>query len=500
MRGHSLLHRLILIYFSKVNVFLATIALICASVTDTVQINRLEDLVAARDQLKSGYEFNLCAKLVMPPNGRQDPFFVTDSTNHLMLIDCRNEKTVGLHPGDIVRLSGHTGYTDKNELDHTAVFPYVTNLVFLAHGQEPAHPSGNEIDTSKIPCDTPVTITGRLIGSFQDIYDNDYLCAIVQDGDNRICISFRKNGVMHDPFEKLAGYVISIRGVYTNPFANKDTNQILFFTDRSIANITSLESPPFWTTSRLVLVIVALFVALAVGASWIVFLQKVSTRKGYALYLSKKAEAEAKLRTEERTRLAAELHDYHAQNLMAASYRLATAERKRLSDPELSARALSEASKILDASRNELRYCLWDLRNDALDESDFNAAIRKTLLMFRESSVIAISFNVAMKKIPNQIAHTALAIIRELVHNAINHGNADRIDITGELECRNLHFSVKDDGSGFDPTCRPDATQGHFGLSGVFDRAKRHGGSVEIESAPGKETCISVTLKCDSSI
>jgi len=482
-----------------VRTFLATTAFICISATQGAEITRLEDLVASRNALQSGRGFDLSAKLVMPPNGWQAPFFVTDATNHLMMVDCRSIKTTGYQPGDVVQLSGYTGYTDKNELDHTAVFSYVTNLLLIAHGTPPSHPPGNDLDLAKVPCDTPVTATGQLIGSFQDIYGEDYLCAILQDSGKRINVSFRKNGIANDPFEKLAGYVISIRGVYTNPFANKDTNQVLFFTDRSIANIKVLKCPPFWTTTRLSLVIAALLLILIVGASWIVALQKVSTRKGHALYLAKKAEADAKLRTEERTRLAAELHDYHAQNLMAVSYRLATAERKRISDPELSARALGEAAKILDASRIELRHCLWDLRNDALDEPDFNAAIQKTLLMFRESSVIRIRFNVALNQVPNQVAHAALAIIRELVHNAINHGGAGQIIIAGEFKDGLLRFVVRDDGRGFDPEQRPTIAQGHFGLSGAMNRAQRYGGSVQVESSTGKGTTISVSLKCNCS-
>ena len=496
MRRHAF-NAIIIWYNFSVKAILATASLICIAATQGADISRLEDLVAARNALQSGRSFDLSAKLVMPPNGQQAPFFVTDATNHLMLIDCRDAKTTDYQTGDVVQLCGYTEYTDKNKLDHTAVFSYVTNLVLIAHGTAPSYPPANDLDPLKVPCDTPVAATGRLIGSFQDIYGEDYLCAILQDGGKRINVSFRKNGIAHDPFGKLAGYVISICGVYTNPFANKDTNQILFFTDRSIANIRVLESPPFWTPARLSWVIAALLVVLIAGASWIIALQKVSTRKGHALYLAKKAEADAKLRTEERTRLAAELHDYHAQNLMAVSYRLATAERKRLSDPELSARALGEAARILDASRIELRHCLWDLRNDALDEPDFNAAIRKTLLMFRESSVIRIRFNVALSEVPNQVAHAALAIIRELVHNAINHGGAGRISIAGELKDAQLRFVVRDDGSGFDPAQRPNVAQGHFGLAGATDRAQRHGGSLQIESSSGKGTTITVNLKCN---
>ena len=56
-------------------------------------------------------------------------------------------------------------------------------------------------------------------------------------------------------------------------------------------------------------------------------------------------------------------------------------------------------------------------------------------------------------------------------------------------------LTVSDDGAGFDPATSPGAPQGHFGLAGARERALQHGGDITVESAPGKGTKVTVSLK-----
>ena len=65
----------------------------------------------------------------------------------------------------------------------------------------------------------------------------------------------------------------------------------------------------------------------------------------------------------------------------------------------------------------------------------------------------------------------------------------------GKLEGKRLSFSVTDDGRGFDPQSCRGSKDGHFGLLGMRERAKAFNGSVEIASAPGKGTTVSVVLE-----
>ena len=85
-------------------------------------------------------------------------------------------------------------------------------------------------------------------------------------------------------------------------------------------------------------------------------------------------------------------------------------------------------------------------------------------------------------------------IIRELSVNAVRHGSAHHIWIAGEHQKNTVRFSVKDDGTGFDPQKRPGPMQGHFGLQGIKERVAKLGGSLSIKSTLGKGTKITVEI------
>ena len=92
-------------------------------------------------------------------------------------------------------------------------------------------------------------------------------------------------------------------------------------------------------------------------------------------------------------------------------------------------------------------------------------------------------------------AHTILCIIRELVSNAIRHGTATQIAVDGDLTDETLRFSVRDNGTGFDPKNVAGPLDGHFGLQGIRDRLDRLGGEMKIESTYGTGTTASMTIR-----
>jgi len=257
-------------------------------------------------------------------------------------------------------------------------------------------------------------------------------------------------------------------------------------------DILLLDPAPFWTPKRLLSVIGILF-ALIVGiAIWNRILQTLVTRKGRELFRMQIAKAESELRISERTRLAAELHDYTAQNLAAVSYQVAAAKNACAAGP--TAERLSTAERMISSCVVELRRCLWDLRNDALDEPDLAKAVRKTVAPVACGAALSVRFDVRRVRINDSVAHAVLSIARELVSNAVRHGHARHIRIAGAREGGTLMFSVRDDGIGFDAASRPGPDRGHFGLSGVSERTKRFRGALNVVSAPQQGTRVTVTL------
>ena len=186
------------------------------------------------------------------------------------------------------------------------------------------------------------------------------------------------------------------------------------------------------------------------------------------MYRSQIARAKAELKTDERTRLAAEFHDHLAQNLTAISYQIAAAERSRTVDTAASAHHLETAGRMLGSCRTELRRCLWDLRSDALDEADINQAIRKSIEPIAGNANVHVEVNAPRAKLSDSSLHATLSILRELASNAVNHGQAKNLRITGELAHGTLQLSVTDDGCGFDTEKAPGMDEGHLGLGGVL--------------------------------
>ena len=300
------------------------------------------------------------------------------------------------------------------------------------------------------------------------------------------------------------GAEISVTGVCVMETENWNQHSMLpkvtgmFISVSSPDDIKILATPPWWTPFKLMVVIGVLVLLIVAILIWNVSLRKLSERRGRELYRNQIARAESELRVDERTRLAAELHDHLAQNLTAISYQIAAAERSSKVAPESSAHHLETAARMLGSCRTELRRCLWDLRNDALDEPYFAQAIRKSVEPVAGEAEVAVEFNIPRSRISDSTAHAMLSIIRELSANAANHGHARTIRIAGELARGVLDFSVSDDGCGFDVAVAPGLDDGHFGLDGVRERVCRHGGKLSIESTPGRGTRVAITLHLPS--
>ena len=245
---------------------------------------------------------------------------------------------------------------------------------------------------------------------------------------------------------------------------------------RTPDDIKILKRPPWWTPGRLAAIIGGLL-ALLLGVVVRNWQQKRTASRLSALTTA--------LKVEERTRLAVELHDSLAQNLTGVSLEIDTAGKLAETDPKAMREHLGQATRSLKSCRDELRNCLWDLRNRALEEASLDEAIRQTLAPHVVGVDVAIRFNVPRERISDNTAHAILRSIRELAINAVRHGKATKIWIAGSIDGDNLLFSVRDNGTGFDPATAPGFAEGHYGLVGITERIEALEGEFNIESSPG---------------
>lgn len=254
---------------------------------------------------------------------------------------------------------------------------------------------------------------------------------------------------------------------------------------RSPDEVRIVARPPWWTPGRLFMVIGILVAALAM------LLLRMALKRHFGAIITK---ARINARVGERTRLAVELHDSIAQNLTGVAMEIRSAKRAKTADPRGLDQHLDLAAATLDSCRSELRNCIWDLRSLTLDEAMIDEAIRRTLLQHLSGARLEVRFNVPRGLLLDSTLHAILRIVRELTINAVRHGNADDIKVTGYIDGRRLLFSVRDNGCGFNPKQAPGMRDGHFGLQGIRERIETLEGDIKIESTAGYGTKVSISI------
>ena len=268
-----------------------------------------------------------------------------------------------------------------------------------------------------------------------------------------------------------------------------------FLVPRTDADIRIIRRPSWWTPMRLFCIIAILTLVLSGSLVLNVALHRLAAKKGRELAAESIALAESEIKSFERTRLAVELHDSIAQNLTGAAMEIRAANRSHEDGDGLVPEHLGIALKTVDSCRGELRNCIWDLRNQALEKADVDEAIRLTLQPILGSAQLSVRFNVPRNLFSDHTIHAILCIIRELTVNGIRHGHASSIKVAGAIENGHLLFSVRDDGCGFDPTAAPGMRNGHFGLQGIRERIRPYNGSLHVTSAAGQGTRTSIDIK-----
>lgn len=191
--------------------------------------------------------------------------------------------------------------------------------------------------------------------------------------------------------------------------------------------------------------------------------------------------------SEERRRLARELHDTLAHSLSAVAVQLEGVKSLWSEDPD---RAQQMLDRSLDSAREGLtdaRRSIQALRASPLEERGLRVALAEYCDDLAAGSELTVELDADDPgRFDPDLEHNVFRIATEAVTNAVRHADATRIRVWMRNAGGRLSLAVQDNGPGFDPST---ANGGH-GLDGMRERAELMGGTLEIESGAGQGSTV----------
>jgi signal transduction histidine kinase len=209
--------------------------------------------------------------------------------------------------------------------------------------------------------------------------------------------------------------------------------------------------------------------------------------------------------TEERERIAREMHDSLAQVLAYVNTKAqATASLLERGQTERATAQLSQLAEAARASYADVREGILGLRTSLGEGRSFVATLELYLEQWQAQSGVAARLETvpadAFSPLLSPNAEVQLLrIIQEALSNVRKHAEASRALVHLEIEDRLLKATVEDDGVGFDPESLGRATLPRFGLATMRERAEAVGGGLSITPVAPRGTRVAVSIPIETS-
>jgi signal transduction histidine kinase len=199
---------------------------------------------------------------------------------------------------------------------------------------------------------------------------------------------------------------------------------------------------------------------------------------------------------EERRVIARELHDEVGQALTAIKVELSVAQRV-IEAAGAPAHALDDARSISENVLHMVRDLSHLLHPALLDDLGLTAAVEGYLKGFGKRHGLRVDLlqDRMTERLQPETEVAAFRIVQEALTNVVKHAHATSCRVYLQRLTATLLVTVEDDGVGFDPAV-PDHTKAPpgLGLIGIRERVSRLGGTLRVDSAPGKGTSLTVEL------
>ena len=202
--------------------------------------------------------------------------------------------------------------------------------------------------------------------------------------------------------------------------------------------------------------------------------------------------------TDERTRIATEIHDGFVQILAGVNFKLDLCQQLVKKNPRATLATLKESKAQLKLAIQEARQVIFNLRPLHYEKMELIPALTNYLKSYETKTHIIAKFTVTGDE---QILFPRskiflFRIIQEALSNVEKHAKANRVSIKLDIKMDRLRVTIADNGIGFDldTVLRDPEKWDHFGIKGILERARLVGGEGHVQSKPGKGTKIIVEV------
>jgi len=206
----------------------------------------------------------------------------------------------------------------------------------------------------------------------------------------------------------------------------------------------------------------------------------------------RRAESEFRAVLGERNRIAREIHDTLAQGYVGISVQLEVlAELLRMKKTKAAAKHLDLTRQQVREGLAEARQSIWALRPQDSGETTLPVRLRQ-MVESEGGHGLEARFSIfgAYRALPAKTELEILRVAQEAIHNVKKHAGAKNLFVQLEYGADEIAVEVRDDGRGFASGEEQESPLGHYGLTGMRERAAAIGGVLEVTSDPGAGTTV----------
>lgn len=199
---------------------------------------------------------------------------------------------------------------------------------------------------------------------------------------------------------------------------------------------------------------------------------------------------------EERNRISREWHDSLMAGFAAIVWQLEATREQLHRAPDEARTLLEVARNMVRHTQDEARRIIWDLRLNLDEPGTLSEALANLCRRLMDTTNVNVTTELEGSEVllPGVLSHNLLRIAQESLNNAIRHAQPNSIVVRLCYDAEVVTLCIKDDGCGFLHHELQQVDEGHLGILGMTERARKLGGRLDVRSSPGAGTEVIATF------